>query len=75
MRKLRDVDIEMARKHKDTINRQCQNAPLLVADKPLFKEIKPKITHEALNLLLHKWISAGKLVEDRTISNKPPSDI
>lgn len=54
VRKLRDVVIEMARKHEDTINRQRQNAPLLTADKPLFKEIKRKITHETLNLLLRE---------------------
>lgn len=65
----------MARKHKDIINCQRRNAPLLIADKPLFKEIKRKIAHEALNLLLREWISAGKLVEDRTISNEPPPDI
>lgn len=75
VRKLQDVVIEMARKHKDTINRQRQNASHLVADKPLFEEIKRKITHEALNLLLRKLISAGKLVEDLTISNEPPPDI
>ena len=58
----------MARKHKDTINCQRRNAPL-------FKEIKRKIAYEALNLLLRKWISTGKLVEDLTISNEPPPDI
>ncbi len=65
----------MARKHKNTINHQCRNAPLLIADKPLFKEIKRKIIHEALNLPLHEWISTGKLIEDLTISNKPPPNI
>ena len=54
VRKLRDVVIEMAGKHKDIINRQRRNAPLLIADKPLFKEIKRKITHEVLNLLLRE---------------------
>lgn len=44
-------------------------------DKSLFKEIKQKITHEALNLLLRKWISAKKLVEELTASNKPPPNI
>lgn len=75
VRKLRDVVIEMARKHEDTINRQRRNAPLLVADKPLFKDIKQKITHEALNLILREWISAGKLVEDLIHSNERPPDI
>ena len=65
----------MVCKHGDTINRQRQNVPLLVADKPLFKEIKRKITHEALNLLLREWISVGKMVESLTISNKSPPDI
>lgn len=40
VRKLRDIVIEMARKHEDTINRQQRNAPLLITNKPLFKEIK-----------------------------------
>ncbi len=75
MRKLRDDVIEMACKHIDTISRQRQSAPLLVADKLLFKEIELKITHETLHLLLREWISAEKLVEDFTISNKPPPDI
>ena len=75
VRKLQDVVIEMARNHKGTINRQRQNAPLLIADKPLFKEIKRKITHEALNLLLREWISARKHVEDPTISNEPLPNI
>lgn len=47
----------------------------MVADKPLFKEIKHKITHKVFNLLLREWISAEKLVEELTISNKLPSDI
>ncbi len=47
----------------------------MIADKPLFKEIERKITHEALNLLLREYISTGKLVEDLTISNKPHLDI
>ena len=71
VRKLRDIVIEMARKHEDTINRQRRNAPLLIMDKPLFKEIKRKITHEALNLLLREWISAGKLVEELHSSHEP----
>ena len=75
VRKLRDVVIEIAYKHEDTINCQRRNAPLLVANNPLFKEIKRKITHQALHLLLHEWISAGKLVEDLTILNEPPPDI
>lgn len=50
--KLRDVVIEMARKHEDTINGQRQNALLLVADKPFIKDIKQKITHEAPNLIV-----------------------
>ncbi len=54
MQKFQDVVIEMARKHKDTINRQRRNAPLLVTDNLLFKEIKRKITHEAFNLLLRE---------------------
>lgn len=75
VRKLRDIVIEMARKHEDTINRQRQNAPLLIMDKPSFKEIKRKITHEALNLLLREWISAGKLVEELHSSHEPAPDI
>ena len=65
----------MARKHKDTINCQRQNAPLLVANKLFFKEIKYKITYKALNLLLREWISTRKLVEDLIILNKSPPDI
>ena len=64
MRKLRDVVVEMACNHTDTINRQRQNVPFLVTDKPAFKEIKQKITHEALNLLLREWIAAIKLAEE-----------
>lgn len=74
-RKLRDIVIEMARKHEDTINRQRRNAPLLIMDKLLFKEIKRKITHEALNLLLREWISAGKLVEELISSHEPAPNI
>lgn len=44
-------------------------------DKPLFKEIKRKITHEALNLLLRERISAGKLVKELTASHEPPPNI
>lgn len=75
VRKLRDIVIEMARKHEDTINRQRRNAPLLIMDKPLFKEIKRKITHEALNLVLREWISARKLVEELISSYEPPPSI
>lgn len=75
VQKLRDVVIEMARKHEDTINRQRRNAPLLVVDKLLFKNIKQKITHEALHLILRECISAGKLVEDLAHSNKRLPDI
>lgn len=64
MRKLRDVVVEMPRNHTDTINRQRRNAPFLVTDQPAFKEIKRKITHEALNLFLHEWIAAGNLAEE-----------
>ncbi len=75
VQKLQHVVIEMAGKYEDTINCQRQNTPLLVADKPSFKEIQCKIPHKALNLLLHEWIFAEKLVEDFTILNKPPPDI
>lgn len=75
VRKLRDVVIEMARKHEDIINGQRRNAPLLITDKLFFKEIKRKITHEALNLLLREWISAGKLVEELAASHQPPPNI
>lgn len=75
VQKLRDVVIKMARKHKDIINGQRRNKPLLIADKPLFKEIKQKITHEALNLLLRKWISAGKPVEELAALHQPPPNI
>lgn len=44
-------------------------------DKPLFKEIKQKSTHEALNFLLREWISAGKLVEELAASHQPPPNI
>lgn len=75
VQKLQDVVIKMARKHKDIINGQRQNKPLLIADKPLFKEIKQKITHKALNLLLRKWISAGKPVEELAALHQPPPNI
>lgn len=45
-------------------------------NKPLFEEIKRKITYKALNLLLREWISAGKLVKEITASHmKPPPNI
>lgn len=75
VRKLRDVVVEMARTHTDTINRQRQNAPFLVNNKPAFKEIKRKIIHESLNLLLREWIAAGKLVEEIEKSDEPCPDI
>ena len=65
----------MACKNKVIINWQTQNAPFWLRDKLLFKEIKQKNHFEALNLLLRKWISAGKLVEKLTDSNKPPPNI
>ena len=64
MRKLRDIVVEMAQNHTNTINRQRRNAPFLITDKPIFKEIKRKITHEALNLLLPEWIAAVKLAKN-----------
>lgn len=44
-------------------------------DKPLFKEIKRKITYKALNLLLREWISAEKLVKELIASYEPPPTI
>lgn len=67
------MSIHLARKVQ--INRQRRNAHFLVNDKPAFKEIKRKITHEALNLLLREWIAAGKLAEELENSDRPCPDI
>ena len=65
----------MAQNHTNTINRQRRNAAFLVTNKPAFKEIKQKITHEGLNLFLRKWIAIVKLAEELEKSDIPCPDI
>lgn len=65
----------MVYKHKNIINCQRQNAPVLITDKRFFKEIKQKIIYEILNFLVHKCISAKKLVEKLTALYQPLSNI
>lgn len=67
--------IEIAHQHKDIIYKEWQNAHFLIANKPLLKEIKQKITHEAFKLLFCKKISAKKLVEELATSYQPIQNI
>lgn len=56
LRKLCNIVVEIGEKRIDTINWQYQNTFFLIANKPIFKEIKCKTTLKTFNLFIREWI-------------------